>query len=204
MIVVVDYGLCNVGSVLNMLKRIGAAAEISAEPGRIDAASKLILPGVGAFDNGMTNLDQMGLLPVLNKKAREDRVPVLGICLGMQLLTRRSEEGTRPGLGWIEADTRRFAIPTSMNLRVPHMGWNQITSRGPHPLLEGLEEDTRFYFVHSYHVCCDNESDSIATAHYGYDFTAAVARGNVMGTQFHPEKSHRFGLRLLRNFVENL
>ncbi|MBI2389036.1 MAG: imidazole glycerol phosphate synthase subunit HisH [Deltaproteobacteria bacterium] len=202
MIVVVDYGLCNVGSVLNMLKRIGAAAEISSDPARVGQADKLILPGVGAFDNGMANIERLGLLPVLDLKVRVEKTPILGICLGMQLLTRRSEEGDRPGLGWIEADTRRFRLEPSGALRVPHMGWNELKPTRSHPLLEGLGHDARFYFVHSYHAVCDDVNDAIANAHYGYDFAAVIARDNVMGTQFHPEKSHRFGLALLRNFVE--
>lgn len=204
MIVVVDYGLCNVGSVLNMLKRIGAEVAASADPAVIASAEKLILPGVGAFDNAMVNLEQLGLIEPLQRKVRDEKTPVLGICLGMQLLSRRSEEGTLPGLGWIEADTKRFTFDAGVELRIPHMGWNELRVARPHPLLADLGAAPRYYFVHSYHVCCDHDENAIGRAHYGIDFTAVVARDNVMGTQFHPEKSHRFGMQLLRNFVEKI
>jgi imidazole glycerol-phosphate synthase subunit HisH len=202
-IVVVDYDLCNVGSVLNMLKRIGAEVVSSADPAVIADAEKLILPGVGAFDNAMINLERLQLIEPLHRKVKVDKTPLLGICLGMQLLSRRSEEGTLPGFGWLEADTKRFNLD-AMDLRIPHMGWNELVIARPHPLLDGLDDTPRYYFVHSYHVCCDDPADAIGSAHYGSDFTAVVARGNVMGTQFHPEKSHRFGMQLMRNFVEKI
>ena len=202
MIAIVDYGMGNLGSVCNMLRKAGAEAVITAEPGVIAAADKLILPGVGAFDTGMQSLDARGLRPVLQERVFEHRVPLLGICLGMQLLTRGSEEGTVPGLGWIDADTRRFAPPAGpADLKVPHMGWNTIDQARPHPLLEGIEEPPRFYFVHSYYITCRHEADVLATCRYGVTFTASLAHDNIMGTQFHPEKSHKFGLRLLSNFA---
>jgi imidazole glycerol-phosphate synthase subunit HisH len=201
-IVIVDYGMGNLGSIANMLKKIGAEACISSDPDEIGKANKLILPGVGAFDNGMKCLEEGGLLPVLNEKVLTNGAPVLGICLGAQLLARRSEEGTRSGLGWLAVDVRRFNFGTETpGLRIPHMGWNTIEVRQLSPLFENMYEEPRFYFVHSYHLCCDDPEDVAATADYGYEFTAAVQRGNIMGTQFHPEKSHKFGMRLLENFA---
>jgi len=202
MIVVVDYGMGNVGSIVNMLKKVGCQATVSAAPETIQKAEKLILPGVGAFDQGMMNLRERSLIPALNRKVVDDRSPILGICLGMQLLSSRSEEGQLPGLGWIAAETRRFQFHTEgMSLKVPHMGWNEVNPRDQSSLFKEFEETPRFYFVHSYHVCCEREEDILATSVYGHEFTAAVKKGNIMGTQFHPEKSHRFGMQLLRNFA---
>ncbi|MGA2463621.1 MAG: imidazole glycerol phosphate synthase subunit HisH [Thermodesulfobacteriota bacterium] len=204
MIVIVDYGMGNLGSIANMLKKIGTSAIISSDLDVIAQAHKLILPGVGAFDHGMTKVKELGILTVLNERVLNAGVPVLGICLGMQLMTHRSDEGELPGLGWIEADTVRFHFgPDRTDLKIPHMGWNQLTVRQSHQLLAGLEPENRFYFVHSYHVVCTNPGNILAQTTYGFDFTSVVARGNVMGVQFHPEKSHKFGMRLLKNFVES-
>lgn len=201
-IVVIDYGMGNIGSVLNMLKKVGATAQPSSDPAVIKEAEKLILPGVGAFDNGMQNLQDKGLIDILNEKVLAQQTPILGICLGVQLFSRRSEEGTLPGLGWVAADTIRFQFPQNgNNLKIPHMGWNYIEIRRDNALLTGFDDPPRFYFVHSYHVACDHADDVLATSHYGLDFTAAVWRGNIMGTQFHPEKSHKFGLKVLANFA---
>lgn len=201
MIGIVDYGMGNLGSIRNMLKKVGAACEITSDPQRLAQASKLILPGVGAFDAGMARLDEAGLTPVLHQLVLERRMPVLGICLGMQLMTRGSEEGRRPGLGWIDATTVRFEPPPADKLKVPHMGWNVVQPCRPSALLEGAEAEERFYFVHSYFVRCSDPADVLLRAHYGAPFDAAFERGNVMGVQFHPEKSHKFGLRLLSNFA---
>lgn len=202
-IVIIDYGLGNLGSIQNMFKKIGFTAIITADPHVIAQAGKLILPGVGAFDAGMRNLEQSGLLPVLNKRVLQDRTPVLGLCLGMQLLTGCSEEGVLPGLGWIEAQTVRFRFENeNARLRIPHMGWNTLQLCRPHPLFAGLEQDNRFYFVHSYHVVVRQASAALGMATYGFPFVAAVADGNIAGVQFHPEKSHRFGMRLFKNFAE--
>jgi imidazole glycerol-phosphate synthase subunit HisH len=202
MIVIVDYGMGNLGSVLNMLKKAGAGAVISSIASVIETGEKLILPGVGSFDNGMKSLADRGLVEVLNRKVLGDRTPILGICLGMQLFSRRSEEGSLPGLGWIDADTTKFRFDGGRGKRaIPHMGWNVIRTTKTHPLLQGFEEPPRFYFVHSYHVQCRDAADVLATCEYGIEFTAAVRRDNIMGTQFHPEKSHKFGLRVLGNFA---
>ncbi len=201
MIVVIDCGLGNVGSITNMLKHIGLEAKASADPVDLAAADRLILPGVGAFDTGMERLAQTGILPLLERRVRVERTPLLGICLGMQLLTRSSQEGVRPGLGWVPADTVRFAPPASAaRLRLPHMGWNDVRPARPTDLFMPIEDEIRFYFVHSFHAVCDREADVLATAHYGYDFTAAFQHGNIVGVQFHPEKSHRHGQHLLKAF----
>ncbi len=200
MITVVDYGMGNLGSVLNMLRRVGVDAEVTGDPVRIATAERIILPGVGAFDAAIERIDASGLRAVLDHKAMEERVPVLGICLGMQLLTRRSDEGTRAGLGWIPAETSRF--PSGSGLKVPHMGWNVTESTRKSPLTSGLDGEVRFYFVHSFCVQTDDPEDTVLRSRYGIDFAAAVHRGNIMGAQFHPEKSHRFGMRLLKNFAE--
>ena len=203
MIVIVDYGMGNLGSIQNMLKKIGQAALITSDPQEIGRADRLILPGVGAFDHGMTRLASLGLLDLLNELALQRRIPILGVCLGMQLLTRRSAEGQCPGLGWLEAETVRFNFsPEQSHLKIPHMGWNTVNFCHPAPLTAGFEGETRFYFVHSYHLVCHDAVDVLATTAYGYDFASMVQRGNIMGAQFHPEKSHRFGMRLLKNFVE--
>lgn len=200
MIVIVDYGLGNLASISNMFKKIGAEAKISGDIADLEKADKLLLPGVGAFDHGMEQLAQKNLIPVLNEKVLRQQVPVLGICLGMQLLSRSSEEGRLNGLGWINGDTKRFQFSQDAGLKVPHMGWNTFQPALDHPLFAGMTEELRFYFVHSYHLICDSAQEVLGTTHYGYPFTAAVHKGNIMGVQFHPEKSHKFGMKLLQNF----
>jgi glutamine amidotransferase len=204
MITIVDYKLGNLGSIRNMLRRIGAPAMITSDREAIARAEKLILPGVGAFGEGMGSIAALGLREVLDDLVLRRRVPVLGICLGMQLMTRRSEEDDVPGLGWIAADTVRFRFPPEQrDLHVPHIGWNTVAIARDDSLFRGLaeDEDTAFYFVHSYHVVCADEADVLARAHHGHDFVAAFQHGHILGTQFHPEKSHRFGMQLLRNFA---
>jgi len=197
-IIIVDYGMGNVGSVLNMFKRIGVEAEITADLQQIADATKILLPGVGAFDYAMRRIIDAGFKEVLDKKALVDKVPILGICLGMQLLTRGSEEGKMPGLGWIAADTIKF--PAMTGLKVPHMGWNLVKPVTSCLLTAGLPEESRYYFVHSYHVKVDKEENSILRTTHGVEFDSGIHAGNIYGTQFHPEKSHRFGMELLKNF----
>lgn len=195
----------NVGSIESMLRKIGAPSLISGSIDDIRRARKLILPGVGAFDNGMKNISELGLLPVLHSQVLEKGTPILGICLGMQLLTEKSEEGGLPGLGWIEGRTVRFRFDSQRkDLKIPHMGWNTVKVRKEGPLFAGMADSPRFYFVHSYHVRCSRQEDVLGTTEHGYEFASAVSRTNIMGTQFHPEKSHRFGMALLKNFVENI
>ncbi len=197
MITIVDYGCGNLGSIKNMLKKIGVESIITNEIEKIEEASKIILPGVGAFNTGMNNLKSLDLIAPLEKKAQEEKIPFLGICLGMQLMTLSSEEGNVAGLGWMDAQTKRF--PVSKELKVPNMGWNEIGMKNEHVLFKGIVEP-RFYFVHSYYVEATQAKDIIATANYGLDYTCAFAKENIMGVQFHPEKSHRYGMQLLTNF----
>lgn len=202
MVVIVDYGVGNLASIANMARKAGSECAISGEPAVVAAADKLVLPGVGAFDHGMASLAARGLLPVLHERAMVRRVPTLGLCLGMQLFGRGSEEGQRPGLGWLAASSRRFRFdPPSAVLKVPHMGWNSIETVAPAALVDGLPAASRFYFVHSFHLVCDDPSDVMCWTTYGYRFASGVHRGNLWGTQFHPEKSHRFGLAVVRNFL---
>ncbi|HUW42814.1 MAG TPA: imidazole glycerol phosphate synthase subunit HisH [Thermoplasmata archaeon] len=199
MIAIVDYGMGNLGSIQNMLKKIGAKVTITRDPATIGAADKIILPGVGAFDTAMENLNKLGLAPLLNDLALEKHRPILGICLGMQLMTKRSDEGALPGLGWVDAETVRFE---NGSLRVPHMGWNTVDIKREDPLFKGMYEEPRFYFVHSYFVKCAEDSDVLTSTRYGIDFCSSFVKGNIRGVQYHPEKSHKFGMLLLKNFAE--
>ena len=199
MIVIVNYGLGNLGSIKNMLTKIGSKSIISSKPDAISRADKLILPGVGSFDRGMSNLEKLKLIPVINKKVIEEKTPILGICLGMQLMTKNSQEGKLKGLGWINADTIRFNKDDEKFI-IPHMGWNNIILNKNHSILNNINRNSRFYFVHSYHVVCQNDSDILTTTNYGYDFVSAFQKNNIIGVQFHPEKSHRFGMQLLNNY----
>jgi glutamine amidotransferase len=202
MIVVIDYGMGNTGSLQNMVRKAGGTAEISSDISTIARATKLILPGVGSFDNGMKKLKDSGIADVLNTRVCGDKIPVLCICLGIQLITRSSEEGTLPGFGWIQAETVRFKFPPELNVRIPHMGWNTVVQKKSSPLLQGMQKESRFYFVHSYHVNCANQEDVLTTTTYGMEFVSSIQRENIFATQFHPEKSHKFGLNLIKNFVE--
>jgi glutamine amidotransferase len=202
-IVVIDYGVGNIGSIQNMLKKLGAKSEVASTEAAIELATKIILPGVGAFDTGMTHLNQSGLRPALNNAVINKKVPVLGICLGMQLMTSGSEEGELPGLGWVPARTIRFAPAENETMKIPHMGWNVVTKSKKSPITELMKEDSRFYFVHSYHVNCLDRDDVLMSTKYGsVEFDAAFERENILGFQFHPEKSHQFGMSLLQTFLE--
>jgi glutamine amidotransferase len=203
MIVIVDYGVGNLGSIINMLKKAGAKAIASSNPDVLQQAEKLILPGIGAFDVGMNKLNERGLVPLLNYLALEKKVPFLGLCLGLQLMTKKSEEGRTVGLGWLDAETVRFKFPVEQSqLKVPHMGWNTIKIRHTHPIFTNLEPDARFYFVHSYYVKSSNPEEVLAETDYGGQFDSILAKENIFGAQFHPEKSHKFGLQILKNFAE--
>jgi len=201
MITIIDYKAGNIGSIINIIKKIGAEVNISSDIKYIKKADKLILSGVGAFDIGMGNLEQLNLIPSLNDEILNHKKPILGICLGMQLLVRKSEEGNLSGLSWIDAEVIKFK-PDNKNLKIPHMGWNTIIPKKQSPLLTGLDSDSRFYFVHSYHLKCRDPRDVLANTFYGYEFPSIVQKGNIYGVQFHPEKSHKFGMKLLKNFVE--
>jgi glutamine amidotransferase len=197
---VVTYGVGNVGSIFNMFRKLGVPAVAASTADELARAEKILLPGVGAFDHGMEMLARAGLIPALRARVA-DGVPLLGICLGMQLLGRGSEEGQRPGLDLLDAHSVRFTANGDPGFRVPHMGWNEVRQTRESPLFDQFEERPRFYFVHSYHLVCGDPGDVLATVRYGTDVTAIVQRGNVWGAQFHPEKSHRFGMRLLGNFA---
>jgi glutamine amidotransferase len=202
MITIIDYGMGNMGSIENMLRRKGHKAEIASEPEQIAAASRLILPGVGAFESGMQHLNDSGLREVLHERVTRDKVPILGICLGMQLLFERSEEGELPGLGWISGEVIKFEQPSNgTKLRIPHMGWNTVIPRHSDGLFAGLDETSRFYFVHSYHVEGCPDEHIAGETDYGHRFTCAVQDQHIWGVQFHPEKSHHYGIQLLANFA---
>lgn len=202
MISIVDIGLCNVGSVRNMLRRIGVLAEIITTPKDLAAGHAIILPGVGHFSEAMKRMRQTGFAEAVSEAALEQRKPVLGICLGMQLLGETSEEGESEGLGLLPATFVKFD-PADMDgrLPVPHMGWNTVELQKASPLFDQMAEGSRFYFVHSYYAVTGDQNINLTKTRYGLDFVSAYARDNIMGVQFHPEKSHKFGMRLLQNFA---
>lgn len=200
MVGIINYGLGNLGSIQNMLKVIGEKTVISDNIEELNRCDKYILPGVGAFDAGVTRLSERGLIDFIKEKTLAEQKPILGICLGMQLLGRKSEEGTLSGLELIPFDNIKFRLDDS-ELRIPHMGWDVVEFKKKIPLVENLKGTQRYYFVHSYHAVCDNEENVLMTCNYGYEFACAVVKDNIMGVQFHPEKSHDFGMALLTNFV---
>ncbi len=195
-----DYGIGNVGSVLNMLKHVGAAARTVSSTSEIEAADALLLPGVGHFGHAMDVLHKLGFVEPLKRRVLDDGVPILGICLGMQLLGRSSEEGDAEGLGFIDARFEKIAPLPDTDLKVPHMGWNVVSVKKPNPIMAN-DEEARFYFVHSYKAICSDEADIVATCDYAGEFCCAYGRDNIYGVQFHPEKSHRFGMALFRRFM---
>lgn len=201
MVGIINYGLGNLGSIQNMLKAIGEKSIISADKDELDKCDRYILPGVGAFDAGINRLEDAGLTDYIKNKTLNEKKLILGICLGMQLLGRKSEEGTLGGLGLIPFDNVKFMLDDT-DLRVPHMGWDIVDFKQDCPLLRNLQGQQRYYFVHSYHAKCDYQENVLMTCDYGYEFAAAVVKENIMGVQFHPEKSHDFGMALLKNFVK--
>lgn len=200
MIAVIDYGVGNLGSILNMLKKVGAEAKVTCEPSEILEASKIILPGVGHYDYAMKKLDLSGLKGVLDEYALGLKRPVLGVCLGAQLLGKGSEEGDKQGLGWIDMVCRR--LPETKGVKVPNMGWRGIALKRPSPLFPSLDDFSRYYFVHSYYMHCSDLSSIIATSMHGIEFTCAVQAHQIFGVQFHPEKSLRYGMGVMKAFSE--
>ena len=203
MLVIIDYGMGNLHSVLKAFKRLRVEARVSSDLNEIRSAEKLILPGVGHFKRGMDNLKERGLIEVLNEEVLVQKKPILGICLGMQLFTNSSEEGAVSGLGWLDADTVQFSFPSEeKKFRIPHIGWNSLKLENSRLLYEGITENPSFYFVHSYYVRSRSPEDVAASTEYGLSFTSSMVKENIYATQFHPEKSHDDGLKLLKNFVE--
>jgi glutamine amidotransferase len=203
MITIIDYGAGNLGSIQNMIRKIGFKSKISSNKEDILNAEKLILPGVGSFDFGMNQLNKSGLIDILNLKVLEEKIPILGICLGVQLFTNQSEEGDLKGLSWFNAETVKFNFNESNKLKIPHMGWNEVIKIKDSRLLEDMSLECRYYFVHSYHLKCNDPKDALLETNYGYNFVSAIEKNNIVGVQFHPEKSHKFGMKILNNFIQN-
>ena len=202
MIVIIDYGMGNLGSIHNIVKKAGYKSIISSKLEDISNAEKLILPGVGNFKEAMINLTHLNLIAILNKKVLVDKTPILGICLGMQLMTSFSEEGNVHGLDWIKGTTTKFTFPNQPEIKIPHMGWNEIIPSKSHKINTDFEIPSRFYFVHSYFVSCEDSNDILHQTDYHGNFTSAFQKENIFGVQYHPEKSHVFGLQLMKNFIE--
>ena len=203
MVAIIDYGIGNLGSVANMLKKIGINPIVTSEPEEILKAEKLILCGVGAFDDGIINIKTKGLFETINEKVIVQKSPILGICLGMQLFTEKSEEGKEKGFGWINAETVKFNFSEQdLKLKIPHIGWNEVKSPNNSRLFQDILPVPRFYFVHSFHVKMENEKEVSGITEYGYNFTSAFEKDNILGVQFHPEKSHKYGMKLLKNFID--
>lgn len=203
MITIIDYGLGNVLAFVNVYNRLNVPVTVAKCADDLRNASRLILPGVGSFDHAMQQLDQSGMRQLVEQLAMRDKLPVLGICVGMQMLAKSSDEGKLPGLGWIDGTVKKFdlsAMPSDTNL--PHMGWNDVAPVAEGGLFKGIEKDSRFYFLHSFYFECHQQSNVLAVSDYGGNFSCAVQQDNVFGVQFHPEKSHHFGSRLLKNFSE--
>ncbi len=200
MIVIIDYEVGNLGSVQNMFRKVGAASQISKDPAVISQATKLVLPGIGRFDFCMQALQKSGLIPLLQEKVLVKKTPTLGICVGFQMLAEKSEEGLEAGLGWIPAEVKKFK--SKADLKVPHMGWNWVKPLHDSSLLKNFGDEPRFYFAHSYYMETKVPDHDLLQTHYGVTFTSAIQRENLYGVQFHPEKSHKFGMTLFKNFAE--
>lgn len=202
-VAVIDYGMGNIGSIINMLRRLSISGTLVSDPARLHEYDAIILPGVGHFDRAMSNLDALGLSGPIRHLAESKKQLIFGICLGMQLLCNYSEEGSRNGLGLIDADVKRFKFTQAMQLKVPHMGWNTVSRSSPNLLYDKIvSSSSRFYFVHSYYVSCNRQQDILATSTYGIDFVSMVRSNNIFGVQFHPEKSHSHGMRLFEGILK--
>jgi glutamine amidotransferase len=203
MIIIIDYGMGNLRSVQKKFQRVGADTEVSNDPELIANAHKLVLPGVGHFSHGIKQLKQLGIWDVLNEAVLQKKTPILGICLGMQLMAKHSREGGNViGLGWFDAEVVRFDVKDQLKYKIPHMGWNNAIIKRENKFLEGVDNESMYYFVHSYYMKCNDEKDILTTTGYEDKFVSAIQKDNIYGTQFHPEKSHDTGEKLIRNFVE--
>jgi glutamine amidotransferase len=203
MITIIDYGLGNIRAFVNLYERLNIKVKIAQVPDDLKEASKIILPGVGAFDHAMMQLNRSGMRDELEKQVLLKKIPVVGVCVGMQMLAKSSEEGKLPGLGWIDGTVKMFdASMIPYQTRLPHMGWNTITPENDSPLLNGFNSESRFYFLHSYYFVCNNPKNVIATTEYGLRYASGVRKDNIFGIQFHPEKSHNNGIQLLNNFAK--
>jgi glutamine amidotransferase len=201
-ITIIDYGMGNLLSVQNMIRKVGGEATIESDTSKIQEAESIILPGVGHFGKAMELIQNMGLIEVLNRHVFELQKPILGICLGMQLLFEKSEEGNSKGLGFIKGEIKKFDSNLG-NLKIPHMGWNSVIPTAESKLFSNIAEEQRFYFVHSYFAQCQADADVAGRTTYGINFCSAVQNNNICGVQFHPEKSHKFGMRLFENYLKN-
>ena len=204
MITIIDYGLGNIKAFVNVYNRLNIKTKIAQKASDIEGASKIILPGVGAFDYAISQLNNSGMRDEIEKKVLINRIPIMGICVGMQILAKSSDEGTLPGLGWINGKVKKFETSiNSPSIKLPHMGWNTIKPVNNSPLMIGFSDNSRFYFLHSYYFIVENKKDIISTTNYGLGFSSGVSSDNIFGIQFHPEKSHANGIRLLQNFANN-
>ncbi len=202
MIAIINYGVGNIRAFVNIYNKLNISIKVATKESDLNDIQKIILPGVGAFDHAMDKLNQSGMRERIDKLVLEDKLPVLGICVGMQMLAKRSDEGVKEGLGWIDADVKKFDVSKiEYKTHLPHMGWNDVYTDSKNKLFTSLEDNSKYYFLHSYYFQCNNESDIIATANYGIKFTCAANHENIYGVQFHPEKSHQYGIQLLNNFA---
>jgi glutamine amidotransferase len=200
-VVIIDCGMGNLFSVKKKFRKLGGDITVTSNPAEINNADKIVLPGVGHFGKAMDNLRNLNLLETLNENVLIKKKPILGICLGMQLMAKKSEEGNAEGLGWFDADVVHFNVSDKLRYKIPHTGWNQITNTKESMLMKGIPDSSEFYFVHSYHFKCNNQQDILNLTDYEYSFPSAVEKDNIFGVQYHPEKSHELGVRLLNNFI---